>query len=206
MDLQEQKEVSAHFERMFTKNIKPWREHGPEPLLLSFLKLLKEKSTDDKGLNVLDIGCGDGWVSLLAAREGNMAWGIDSSETAIAQAKETAKNSSFADRVHFQVGDALYLPFEKAQFYALIDRGLFHHILPENRSLYLKNIRRVLKPKSYFYLSVFSDKNSPGFGQLFNQLLIEKIFGKDFTVLKCYEDPFPPYVPAHLLHFIFERK
>lgn len=83
-----------------------------------------------------------------------------------------------------------------------MDRGLFHHILPENRDKYLKNILRVLKPNSLVYLSVFSDKNPLGIGQLFTKELVEKIFGPDFKIKYFKGDPYPTDAPAHLLHFI----
>ncbi len=85
-------------------------------------------------------------------------WGIDSSPTAIDEAKEMAKGAGLKEHCHFQLGDALDLPYEDSFFDVLLDRGLLHHILPENRKLYFENILRVLKPKSLVYLSVFSKK------------------------------------------------
>jgi len=56
------------------------------------------------------------------------------------------------------------------------------------------------------YISVFSDKNPVGIGQLFTKELMEELFGKNFTSIYYKEDPYPSDSPAHLLHFIFERK
>lgn len=203
MNLANQKKIGQHFELMYQAGQKPWTEHGPEPSLKEFLKLLQKRNSSAK---IADIGCGDGWISIAAARAGHKVWGIDSSETAIGQARETAKVAGADKNTHFQVGDALNLPYPKNFFDAAIDRGLFHHILPENRLLYFENILKALKPKSLAYLSVFSTKNPVGIGQLFTPELVEELFGKDFKTIFFEEDPFPTEAPAHLMHFIFEKK
>ncbi len=202
MNLDEQKKIQKHFERMYQFGQKPWVEHGLEPTFLFFLKFLKKKYEKAK---VLDIGCGNGWISLIAAKEGHEVLGIDSSPTAIAQARESAKSEG-VENVNFEMGDALDLPYQDNFFNALIDRGLFHHILPENRPLYLENILRVLKPKSHFYLSLFSIHNPVGIGQLFTKVLVEEIFGNNFSINQYSADPLRADLPAHLLHFIMERK
>lgn len=203
MNLNDQKRIGQHFELMYQADQKPWTEHGPEPALKEFLKLLKKKYQAAK---VLDIGCGDGWISILAAKAGHKVWGIDASVTAIIEAEETARQEGVGQKTHFQVGDALNLPYPKNFFDAAIDRGLFHHILPENHPVYFENILKVLKPESLAYLSVFSTKNPVGIGQLFTPELVDELFGKDFKTIFFEQDPFPTEAPAHLMHFILERK
>ncbi len=202
MDLERQKQIKEHFEGMYQAGEKPWVKHGAEPALDDFFRVLSQKYPKAK---ILDIGCGDGWISIRAVKEGNVVWGIDSSETAIEEAKEAAKAAGVANTIHFQVGDALNLPYEKEFFEAAIDRGLFHHILPANRTLYFQNILKVLKPKSLVYLSVFSTKNPEGIGERFTPELIKELFGQYFRILSASQDPYPTLAPAHLLHFILER-
>ena len=187
---------------MYQAGQKPWIEHGAEPSLDDFFRPLKQKYTKAK---VLDIGCGNGWISIRAAKEGHEVWGIDSSETAIGEAKEASKKAGVDESTHFQLGDALNLPYEDSFFGALIDRGLLHHILPENRPIYFQNILRVLKPQSLIYLSVFSTKNPVGIGQLFTKKLVEDLFAKNFTIISFSQDPYPTQAPVHLMHFILER-
>lgn len=201
MDLQQQKRIAEHFKRMHEQGITPWRNHPPELGLVEFFKLLKKEKPKAK---ILDIGCGDGWISIQAAKKDFAVWGIDASETAIKKAKKDALKERVEKKTHFQTGNALDLPYAANFFDALLDRGLFHHILPENRELYLKNIQRVLQKDAWIYLTVFSQKNPLGIGQLFNKELVEKIFAA-FQTIKFREDPYPSPAPAHLLHFILKR-
>lgn len=202
MDLDGQKRVQKHFEEMFRSGVTPWTQHKKEPLLSEFFNLLKK---DNPKAKILDIGCGNGWISIKAAKRGFNVWGVDSSETAIRQAKVKARKEGLKKRTHFRVGSALNLLYQDDFFDALIDRGLFHHILPENREVYFENILRVLKGKALVFLLVFSMRNPEGIGQRFTKKLISGLFGKDFKVARFEEDPWPTQNPAHLLHVIFRR-
>lgn len=197
-----QNDIKEHFERMYQAGNTPWKEHPPEPALSYFFKYLKENSPKAK---LLDIGCGDGWISIKAAKLSFAVWGIDGSTTAIANAKESALREGLQDKVHFQVGNALDLPYKQNFFDALIDRGLFHHILPANRLVYLENILRVLKKKSFVYLAVFSHKNPVGIGQRFTKEEVDDLFGPHFKLMYDDQDPYPTPAPAHLLHFVLKR-
>lgn len=203
MDLGKQKEIQKHFERMYRENSKPWTEHGQEPLLDEFTDILAKSF---KKAKVLDLGCGDGWISIKIANKGHRVWGIDSSKTAISQAKKKAEKEGLLKEVEFRQGDALGLPYRNNFFDAVLDRGLFHHILPENRQLYLKNLTRVLRTGSFVYLSVFTKRNISGIGQMFSKKDIEEIFGKDFFVVSFSQDSLFRPDPANLMHFILKRK
>ncbi|MBI3954652.1 class I SAM-dependent methyltransferase, partial [Candidatus Collierbacteria bacterium] len=170
-------------------------------LLEEFWRLMKEEEKKE----ILDLGCGDGWISLKAAAEGFKVTGIDASETAITEAKREARKLGLEKRARFEVGDALNLPFRANTFEGIIDRGLFHHILPENRKRYLENIDRVLKAKGLVNLSVFSKLNPLGIGQRFKRKETERLF-ENYEVVKFKEDQFPVLAPAHLMHFILRKK
>lgn len=203
MSRDEQREIADHFERSYQHGSTPWTRHGPEPLLDEFLRMLGERFPS---AHVLDMGCGTGWIAIRVARLGFSVWGVDASVTAIETARETARSEGLEDRAHFEVGDALALSYDDAFFDAAIDRGLFHHILPENRTLYSDNLLRVLRLEALLYLSVFSRRNPPGIGQRFTSGDVEANFGERFSILRSVEDPWPTHSPAHLLHFILERK
>ncbi len=154
----------------------------------------------------MDLGCGTGWISIRAARLGFSVWGVDASATAIETARAAAQAEGLEDRARFEVGDALALSHDDAAFDAVIDRGLFHHILPDNRPLYFDNVLRILRPEGMLYLSVFSRRNHPGIGQRFSRSDVERGFGGVFEIARAVEDPWPTRSPAHLLHFILDRR
>ncbi len=203
MRLDKQEEVRKHFDSLYKQGILPWKDHPPEPALSYFLNYLKDKAPEGK---VLDLGCGDGWISFKAARASFRVWGIDGSATAIKKARQAAQKQGLQTKVKFKTGNALNLAYPDSFFNGLIDRGLFHHILPENRQLYLQNILRVLKNNSFMYLAVFSQKNPEGIGQRFSRQKIRQLFEKHFKPVFFIADPYPSPAPAHLLHFILKRK
>lgn len=200
----QQRATAERFERMFQSNHLPWRDHPIEPLFTEFFDRL---ALDSPSAKIFDIGCGDGWASIYAAEKGFHAWGLDSSPTAIQMAKKAASEAKLEKSTNFTVGDALAsLAYEPGFFDAVIDGGLFHHILPENREKYIKNIVHVLKPRGYFYLSAFSKSTGNDVGFHFSKEEIETIFDKWFQTLEWAEDEENPSAFFRTLHFIMQRR
>jgi ubiquinone/menaquinone biosynthesis C-methylase UbiE len=69
---------------------------------------------------VLDLGCGSGEVSLLAAELGANVTGLDVVEQMVAIARESARRASLAEAVHFQVADVLHTPLEPTDVTLLV--------------------------------------------------------------------------------------
>lgn len=96
---------------------------------------------------VLDVGCGTGVLTRLAAElvgsEGEVV-GIDPSEEMIQVAKRSAaKRHSEAD---FQLGVIESLPFTDERFDIVLSSMMLHHLPPELKVTGLQEILRVLKP------------------------------------------------------------
>ena len=91
----------------------------------------------DKGLSVLDLGCGTGTLTAKLAESAGKVIGVDSSESMIARAE-----AQYPD-IDFMVSDALSLPFDN-QFDVVFSNAVFHWI--KNHDALLDNVRRVLKP------------------------------------------------------------
>ncbi|MFW9848258.1 MAG: class I SAM-dependent methyltransferase [Candidatus Thorarchaeota archaeon] len=93
--------------------------------------------------SVLEIGCAIGYTScMIAERYGCQVTGIDISDILIEKAKERAESRGLTN-AHFQVADAMNLPFDDDSFdavYAVALTGL----LPR-KDLALKEFERVLK-------------------------------------------------------------
>lgn len=98
------------------------------------------------GESVLDIGCGAGLDTLVAARmvgPGGRVVGIDVTPGMIDKARA---NLTLMDlqNVTFQVGEAESLPFSDNDFDVVISNGVFNLTLDKERAL--KEAHRVLKP------------------------------------------------------------
>jgi SAM-dependent methyltransferase len=99
---------------------------------------------------VLDVGCGTGEiiVRLALKYEDATFTGIDLEEPHLARA--AARCAAFGDRVRFQYGDALGLPFGDASFDYVICRHLIQAVPDPARVI--AEIRRVLRPGGRVHL------------------------------------------------------
>jgi 2-polyprenyl-3-methyl-5-hydroxy-6-metoxy-1,4-benzoquinol methylase len=68
-----------------------------------------------QGKRVLDLGCGSGEVSLLAARRGARVTGIDVVEEMVTMAREQAAAAGLESRAEFQVGDVMSTVLPEAE-------------------------------------------------------------------------------------------
>jgi SAM-dependent methyltransferase len=98
---------------------------------------------------VLDLGCGIGGPArYLAANFGCKVTGVDLSPGFIETAIYLTTRSGLADRVAFQVSDALHLSFEDAAF----DTVFLQHVAMniEDRAALYAGVRRILAPGGRF--------------------------------------------------------
>ena len=103
------------------------------------------------GDKVLDLGCGNGRLSELFSEKKIEYYGVDFSEGLINIARKRYP------KLNFQVADALNLPFPDGFFDEVFSIAVLHHIpSKELRTQFLKEIKRVLKPKGTTVLSVWS--------------------------------------------------
>lgn len=107
------------------------------------LRLAKLKN----GEHVLDVGCGTGVLTRLAAEaigpEGR-AFGIDPGVKMIAIARKSAKLEG--SRAEFRLGVIENLPFEDSSFDCVLSSAMIHHLPPDLKVKGLSEVRRVLKP------------------------------------------------------------
>ena len=111
-----------------------------------------------KPCKTIDFGCGTGNYSIFLASRGFSVTGIDISPTAIKIAKENAENKGIA--CNFLVADVLGDLYEvKETFDFAIDWELLHHIFPEQRLTYVKNVHKLLNPGGKYLSVCFSVKD-----------------------------------------------
>ena len=98
------------------------------------------------GEDVLDLGCGAGLDSLVAAQmvaPGGSVTGIDMTPEMLAKARVSAAELS-ADHVRFVEGEAERLPFEDESFDVVISNGVID-LIPDKDAVF-SELHRVLRP------------------------------------------------------------
>jgi ubiquinone/menaquinone biosynthesis C-methylase UbiE len=99
------------------------------------------------GENLLDVGCGTGQLTRLAAellkKDGEVI-GVDPSVEMLQVAKRNA--TKVHSKANFQLGVIESLPFENEHFDIVLSSMMLHHLPPDLKRTGLAEIYRVLKP------------------------------------------------------------
>lgn len=135
----------------------PWNIETPPDALVELVENGKVKPC-----KTIDFGCGAGNYAIYLASIGFDVTGIDISPTAIEVARENAKKKEI--KGNFLAADVLGdLEEVKETFDFAYDWELLHHIFPEKREKYVKNVYRLLNPGGKYFSVCFSEKD-PQFG------------------------------------------
>lgn len=122
------------FDQIIFPNVIRKREIG---LVFELVNQLKPKE-------VLDFGCGVGWLSRILSNHGYHTVGIDTSDWLIKNAVKLASQDS-----RFLTGDCMNLPFRDNTFDLILSVAILHHLntkkaLAECRRVTTKNARLML--------------------------------------------------------------
>jgi len=104
---------------------------------------------------VLDAGCGTGENALLVASLGLSVLGVDVAETALAAAREKARERGI--EVKFATADALQLHRLGRMFDTVLDCGLFHTFDRAERPEYVASVASVTAHGGTLHVLCFSD-------------------------------------------------
>lgn len=127
----------------------------------------------------LDLGTGPGTQAIELSKMGFDVTGIDISENAINKARILNGSVKF-------IQDDILNSHLHQQFDFIFDRGCFHIIDENKRSIYLVEVVKLLNKNGMIFLKCFSDKNTfTGFGpHLISRTIIESLFHEPFNILK----------------------
>jgi ubiquinone/menaquinone biosynthesis C-methylase UbiE len=123
------------------------------------------------GLDVLDVGCGQGIDVVEYARAGARVTGIDLTPRHVELAR--AHTAALGLDVRILSGDAEQLPFADASFDRVSSNGVLHHT-PDMPAA-LREICRVLRPGGEARILVY---NRRSFHYLLSQLLLEGVVNR----------------------------
>jgi SAM-dependent methyltransferase len=140
---------------MSLENI-PWNREAPPDILQSLIQ-----SRTIIPCKAIELGCGTGNYVMYLTQQGFEVMGVDISNTAIEIAKKSASEKGV--KCKFIAADVLGdMPEIRETYDFAYDWELLHHIFPEDREKYVRNVHRILKPGCR-YLSVCFSETSPQF-------------------------------------------
>lgn len=134
-----------------------YEKHGKDPGMLLEIKKFSA-CLKNKG-RVLDLGCGPGHDSINLCRNGLDVIGLDFSEGMLELARNIHKCS--AGNLHFQQGNIkdIRAIFPENYFDGVWAVASIHHLYIKEGIKVLKDIKHILKPRGYIYLSVRQGNN-----------------------------------------------
>ncbi|MCK9590583.1 MAG: class I SAM-dependent methyltransferase [Methanoregula sp.] len=149
-------EIDAIYKKVPLERI-PWNIESPPDVLIDLVK-----SGRIRQCRAIDFGCGAGNYAVWLARLGFDVTGVDSSPTAIQIARDNAEKKGV--QCTFVIADLLGDPHPvEGTFDFAYDYELLHHLLPEERAVYIKNVYRLTRPRATYLSVCFSDED-PHFG------------------------------------------
>ncbi len=199
------------WEREYKKPKMITNSDEPAVAFKDFVKWLKRKEgVDLSALSVLDLGAGTGKNAIYLAERGAKVFGIELSKEAVKISKERAKTAEVS--VDFREGSfGEAFDFTDDSFDLVLDVTSSNSLDEKEREVYLKEAARVLKPGGYMFVRALckdADKNalnllklSPGkehdtyfmkdiglYERVFSRIDFEKLYSKDFEILKMEKD------------------
>jgi len=97
-----------------------------------------------KNQRVLEVGCGEGFLSIALGKRGNVVTGTDVSDICISIANRNKSRFS-VENVDFLVMSASKLDFRRGTFDWVISVDLLEHLHPQDARLHVNEAARVLK-------------------------------------------------------------
>ena len=133
----------------------PWDIGRPQPAIM---RLASEGGFAG---SVLDAGCGTGENALLVASLGLSVLGVDVVETALASARKKANDRGIPQehgKVEFTAADARHLERLGRTFQTVLDCGLFHTFVADERPEYVASLASATAHNGTLYVLCFSDR------------------------------------------------
>ena len=202
------------FEKIYEKPEAGWTKHVPPTELIDLIKNGKIKPC-----KVIDVGCGEGYYSIYLASLGFDVMGIDLSERAIGFAQKNAEKAKV--NVRFVTGDLRSVQKFEETFDFIFEWSVLHHIMPDDRNVYIENINMLLIDDGKYLATCFNEANininkdddkykiSPIGTKLYysSELELKNLYQQYFNILEAKLIKFegPPGL-VHTYNYFFMQK
>jgi ubiquinone/menaquinone biosynthesis C-methylase UbiE len=146
--------VKAQWDKRYREE----RRYREEPAVDPVPEFFEKYKEELKGGKILDLGCGNGRNLRYIARQGFEIYGIDISEEALVQLRETLEQEKLSANI--QRGSFYNLPYENKTFDCVISISVLQHNDWKGAKKAFSEISRVLKDGGLFLLRVRSTNRS----------------------------------------------
>lgn len=109
-----------------------------------------KKRLGSSSQDILDIGCGAGFLTNILAAHGHRVTGIDLSMRSL----EVAKQKDLTQKVRYMQLDAFALPFADQSFDVICAMDFLEHI--EMPGQIIRDVARLLRPRGLFFFHTFN--------------------------------------------------
>jgi ubiquinone/menaquinone biosynthesis C-methylase UbiE len=202
-DMDPLQEKSKHWASHFTEQAGKYLEDPARALDFSNEKLMQQvhrtilKGLDlEKGMKILDAGCGFGGtlIHLAKAFPDAQCVGIDMSDTLLDLARQTAEAGGLEDRVTFEKADVQEIPYPDDSFDVVISTNVLHHVADPLAMLH--ELERVLAPEGMLYIA---DIRRSRLATLFDKAFREAMsYGEVLALLYEAKYPREPFTSGFL--------
>jgi len=135
----------------------PWHLEDPPRLLVDLVESGRVEPGD-----AVDLGCGAGSSAIWLASRGFRVTGYDLSSRALELASQRAAELGVGCR--FAAHDLTAVDFAVTdRFDFAFDWEVLHHVFPEQRAQYVRNVQGMLRPGGIYLSVCFSEDDAPSF-------------------------------------------
>jgi len=155
------KESSKKLEKEYDEQSKRYDQIAQDPndpwykeMVLApkeFVKLINPK----KGELILDCACGTGMITIELAKKGAKVYAFDISKGMLDKLKSKIKDKKFKNNIiDIKKANFEKIPYENDKFDKVCCRGTLDCFHPKHYIKFIKEMKRVLKPKGYLIIDL----------------------------------------------------
>lgn len=154
---------------------------------LDYLPVIAQRLEQQQGKDILDLGCGSGWLSIYLGRQGYRVSGVDIAPHAVELARSWANQEQLP--LEFFAQDIASLNFPADKFAAAVANSIFEHLTWDLAVNTINHLQEVISPSGLFIGCFDLVGTGPGeYYQLPDGTHVYTDKGRKGMLLRCYSD------------------